>query len=601
MMGGVGAVAVPPDPTSARLVGSAGSIHRVAIWLCIATLLVRLFTLPFPDLIDSTEGRYAAAALTMIEKGDYLTPWIDMGKGPEPYLGKPPMHFWLTVGCYRIFGVSAVSARLPSFISALLCALFLFLFVGRVRGTERATVALLVYLTSGLTFFLSGAAVLDTTLMLFVTGSLLLIASFYFCGFSRRPYLTSIGVGACLAGGFLTKGPVALAVVIATLLPLICVWLLIRKKIPSTPPRFPVVTTMFSFVALALPWYLACEYYSPGFLYYFIVKENLLRIVSDNYGDRYGTGHPQMFGMSILFLLLSFMPWSVSLLATIWKCVRKETKDWREWISLARFRGSDPVTLFAACWSLSMPAFLLLTSQYTANYLAPIMPGLAIWYATLVAPRGSRTLKLSEDQRKSFGIVGALFVPVACCVCAALPAAGILFFSASAWVLAWAVGGCVLALCLSRIVQGSGIASQMDQVVQRCCFVSALLILVFFSVFASLSPYVSSRRSTREVLALVRGETASKHGFISSPVRVNFVEQLPFSAAVYGSIGEQKLESRKLSIADLPQSASNSQCDYYVTSTRLLQQRVEVFKQLTEVGRTLKWVALRDSECVHVP
>jgi hypothetical protein len=102
-------------------------------------------------------------------------------------------------------------------------------------------------------------------------------------------------------------------------------------------------------------------------------------------------------------------------------------------------------------------------------------------------------------------------------------------------------------------------------------------------------------------LALVRGETASKHGFISSPVRVNFVEQLPFSAAVYGSIGEQKLESRKLSIADLPQSASNSQCDYYVTSTRLLQQRVEVFKQLTEVGRTLKWVALRDSECVHVP
>ena len=194
------------------------SFTRLAQLACLFLIGVRLVSLPFPDLIDSTEGRYAAAALEMIERSDYLTPWINMGNGSEPYLGKPPMHFWLTAACFKIFGISAFSARLPSFFATLICAAIIYWFTRRLWGLQTALLSVLFYLSSGLTFFLAGAALLDTTLMLFITCALVLFGGFYHAGFSCRPRLTAVLIGAALSGAFLTKGPVAIVIFLATVL-----------------------------------------------------------------------------------------------------------------------------------------------------------------------------------------------------------------------------------------------------------------------------------------------------------------------------------------------------------------------------------------------
>jgi 4-amino-4-deoxy-L-arabinose transferase-like glycosyltransferase len=108
----------------------------------VAIVVVRLLTLPFPDLIDTTEGRYASVAKLMFDRNDWVTPWIYFQGELKPYQGKPPLHFWLMEICYSIFGVTVWSARLPSALSAVVIGVLLFV-VARIRLGTHAALAVL--------------------------------------------------------------------------------------------------------------------------------------------------------------------------------------------------------------------------------------------------------------------------------------------------------------------------------------------------------------------------------------------------------------------------------------------------------------------------
>lgn len=56
-------------------------------------VLIRLLTLGGPDLFDTTEGRYATTSQLMVERNDWVTPWIIFKGIEKPYLGKPPSIF----------------------------------------------------------------------------------------------------------------------------------------------------------------------------------------------------------------------------------------------------------------------------------------------------------------------------------------------------------------------------------------------------------------------------------------------------------------------------------------------------------------------------
>lgn len=556
-----------PTQTSSHAPSTTG----VTIFICIAIIAIRLVTLPFPDLIDSTEGRYAAAAVTMIEKGDFLTPYIDMGKGSEPYLGKPPMHFWLTVGCFKLFGVSEMSARLPSFLATLLSAVMLFLFTAKIWGRSAGSVAILAYLSSGLTFFLAGAALLDTTLMLFTTAAILLFGGYYLCDFNKRPKLTSFLVGAALSGAFLTKGPVSIAIFLAAVIP----WALIHRE-AVLKKRFPLLVCIASFIVFTAPWYLACEYYHPGFLYYFIVKENLLRIVSDNYGDRYGSGHPQIFGTSILFLLCCLMPWTIVCSKAIAASVRRtELKNcW----SLTYLRSIESPLLFATTWTLSMPAFLLLTSQYTANYLSPIMPGGALLLSgLLVRASSSSALCLPDWMMKALkGIIAIAMV--------VLPIVG--FSLGAPW---WIVIPCTLAAILViTLLYTSLRTGNFEWQVGR---ISLITVALYSSVIFSLFSYISSRRSTAEVITLIRrdvvqgGDSTTKVGFKGVP---------PFSSVVYGGASAPRIILEGVSVI----GEDNKKFAYYITAVKKPDPPPA---SILELGRTRRWIVYKTKEGAQPP
>src|SRR4051794_27598715 len=72
------------------------------------------------NLLDPSEGRYAEIGRIMRETGNWLIPMTASENGAVPFMGKPPLTFWLNASFYTAFGESEFVSRLPSFIAACL-------------------------------------------------------------------------------------------------------------------------------------------------------------------------------------------------------------------------------------------------------------------------------------------------------------------------------------------------------------------------------------------------------------------------------------------------------------------------------------------------
>ena len=93
--------------------------------------------------------------------------------------------------------------------------------------------------------------------------------------------------------GLLSKGPVATVLTVGP----IGAWLVLTGRWRDTWHRIPWITGTALTIALSVPWYLAAERLSPGFLQYFIIGEHWQRYtVSGWKGDLYGSGHAYPIG-----------------------------------------------------------------------------------------------------------------------------------------------------------------------------------------------------------------------------------------------------------------------------------------------------------------
>ena len=77
----------------------------MAALLVALVTITGLFTRP---LLAIDETRYAAVALEMLQRGDWLVPHLN----GETYSHKPPLLFWLVLAGWKVVGVSEVWARL---------------------------------------------------------------------------------------------------------------------------------------------------------------------------------------------------------------------------------------------------------------------------------------------------------------------------------------------------------------------------------------------------------------------------------------------------------------------------------------------------------
>lgn len=481
---------------------------RAPLFALVAIVLVRLVSLGVPDLIDTTEGRYASTAQLMLERNDWVTPWIIYKGVEEPYLGKPPFHFWLMNMSYEVFGLSNISARLPSLVSAMAIGLILFLLTKLVFGRRSAYMGTLVFASSLMSFFLGGACVLDMTLTVGIT---LAVAGFALAERSR------VWGCLCFAGlgiGVLVKGPVAVVFFGMVVGPWVAArwwrgrsWL---NEIRSLPWGLGIGL----FLAICIPWYIAAEIRNPGFLNYFIWTENIGRFLSKSYDDHYGSGHVQFRGAAWLWMIPSLVPWSLVLMATLIE--RRRSISFRG--AGAEVLNDDRLSL-GFFWAISCPLLLIFARQYTPTYLCSSIPGFAFFMAglwTRVADsEGAPLIPSRGVTRGMLGAMGLTIIITACVFYSLAP-------SLSGIVVPIIVGVAIIFLATRPL--------KMYDSLSLICLIAVITTVGFAVTTLGANAHLSRHRSTRNVLnyaaTFVTGESAA----------IGFANNLPFSARFYSSL-----------------------------------------------------------------
>lgn len=252
----------------------------------IGILALRLLAMAAMPFADTSEPRYAEIARLMATTGDWITPWFDAG---EPFWGKPPLAFWAQALSIRLFGLSELAVRLPSWLAMLGVLALVQRCARQLRGEQAARWATLLFATMLLPYASAGAVLTDAFLALGITLSMV---SFLLAPRDPRP-LWRYGFFAGLAIGLLAKGPLALVLTSGAIVP----WMLWHRNARAQLSALPWAAGIVLTLALTLPWYIAAELKTPGFLRYFILGEHILRFVDPGWeGDRYGSAHERPYG-----------------------------------------------------------------------------------------------------------------------------------------------------------------------------------------------------------------------------------------------------------------------------------------------------------------
>jgi 4-amino-4-deoxy-L-arabinose transferase-like glycosyltransferase len=259
--------------------------------IVVASLFVNLDGVP---LFDEDEGAYAEVTREMLESGDFLTPRLE-GK---PFFHKPPMIYWAQVLSVRLLGLNEFAFRLPSALASLAWAAVLFHFVRRFVGRQQAWFAPFFLVTALQTSIIAKAAIVDALLNLFITLTMFAIYHYFNSGRRRHVLLAY----AFMALGFLTKGPVAVA--IPAVVSLLYGVFQRRFRDWALMVFYPVGWALF--IIIALPWYIALiASYGWSFIQEIILVHNLGRFQ----GAMEGHSGPIYYYLPVILIgLLPYTP-----------------------------------------------------------------------------------------------------------------------------------------------------------------------------------------------------------------------------------------------------------------------------------------------------
>lgn len=329
---------------------------RYGAILCSIIIGLRLATLGAYPLLDPTESRYAEIGRKMLETGNWVTPFIEY---TIPFWAKPPLSFWATAFSYSLFGVNSFAARAPSFLFMLATAGLTFLLVLRQQGKCQASLALYILASQPLFFYMAGGVMTDPSLVFSATLTMVMFWQAMKEKSRLWGYGFFIGIALCL----LAKGPIG---IILTGGP-IFLWVSIYRKWTVLWQRLPWISGTVLTLLVALPWYIAAELRTPGFLKYFIIGEHFERFLVKGWkGDLYGGGRARTVGSIWLFALIAIFPWSFFVLAAPFKKHLRLSLLYNEWL------------VFHWLWALFPLVFFTFARNILVSYVITSLPALAV-------------------------------------------------------------------------------------------------------------------------------------------------------------------------------------------------------------------------------
>jgi 4-amino-4-deoxy-L-arabinose transferase-like glycosyltransferase len=316
--------------------------------LLLAAALALGFNLGGYPLFDPDEGRNAEVAREMALTNDYVLPHLD----GLPYLDKPIVYFASAAAMMEILGPTETAARLPAYVFTLATLVIVVWFARRRWGNDAGWLAGLALATMPLVLAYARTTIMDSTLSFCTTVAILAF-------WDERPVLAWAAIGL----GAMTKGPVAILIPLATLIPYA---LLTGQKVRRLFP----LAGFGAFALVALPWFLAVSHRVPDFPHYVFVRETFERVTTKSFH------RTAPFWYYLPIVPVAAFPWIVPALGRV--------KNWR-WAWLARrVNPQAQEAVFLACWVLGPLLFFTLNQSKLPQYVLPLMPAFALAAARLL-------------------------------------------------------------------------------------------------------------------------------------------------------------------------------------------------------------------------
>ncbi|MCF7935602.1 MAG: glycosyltransferase family 39 protein [Synergistales bacterium] len=425
--------------------------RRVVLYVGIALVMIGCGTWMVP-LTAPDEGRNAAAAWTMLQSGDWITPWFN----GHIRFAKPPLLYYLTAPAMAVFGQDAVAARLPSVAASLGMVLVLFGTMARSLGRREAVAAALVWITNIHVLLESRGAVPEMTLVFFqFLAFLLLVRGTGLTG--ETPGRGKVLLAWAAAGlAVLAKGPIGFLLPGASAL--LCAFLCNRAlSVPLFLRRAWLNAGPGIFLLIAGPWYGAMVVlHGDLFVEQFLVANNLARFTGSI------AYHDYPFWQTYLpVLLVAFWLWH-----PFWGGAARAVRQ---------IEGKKGLLLKAlAVNAIVVIVFYSLAANKLHHYLLASYPGLSVLlgcgFAGAFYGRGTRWILALQGVLELAGAV-CLFVFASAPLPLDFRIAGVCLAATGcvtlrqAMVVPWgargrlqlARGALMLALLLSLIVQYGGL------------------------------------------------------------------------------------------------------------------------------------------------
>ena len=353
-------------------------------------------------LIDRDEPRFAEASREMLERGDYVVPFLNN----RYRFDKPPLIYWTQTACYRLLGENEFAARLPSVIAAALTAVLLFGWGRRVGGETVGWWAAIIFTVCLQTFIHAKAAVADMWLVLFMTA-----ASWAGYELLRDRLSSSAHANAqpvtlqrrwwwifylSLALAFLSKGPVGW-------LPLLAVALTpLFLRNAQLNRRFLFVTGVVVMLSIVAAWGIPALMRTNGeFLRIGIGKHVVARsvVAMEGHGAKSIWTYLGSLPFYFVAIFLTFAPWSIKLPFLVRKLWRKR----------------DPLDNYLLAGVALVFVIFSLVKTKLPHYTLPAYPLLALLLAKALADAqdGARFVRRAAIAGVAVGLLIAAATPIA--------------------------------------------------------------------------------------------------------------------------------------------------------------------------------------------
>lgn len=204
------------------------------------------------------EGRNAVNAVEMISNKKWLVTYFNWQ--PDMWNVKPPLHIWIVALFFKMFGISELSLRLPSAISASVIV-FVIYFIGKNIFKNRVVGILgALILLSSMGFpeiHIGRTGDYDAMLTMWVFGAI--IFSFLYLENWQKKNLFLAGLFWLLA--VMTKGVAGLM-----MMPALLIYSLITRKLLRVLRDKNFWLTLLVMVLVVATYYLGREHFNPGYL-----------------------------------------------------------------------------------------------------------------------------------------------------------------------------------------------------------------------------------------------------------------------------------------------------------------------------------------------